>query len=421
MSALRQSLTAALPRTRPRPQASVRLAAIGCPPLLLASAYGLWLWTRLPLRDQPAGAGQIVTLLALIILPVAVFIYLLVKASQRLEYLRLSGSYQTRIDQLQKRLHEQEDLLHVITDEDPDAIAIFDKDNRFWFCNAAAAAEWRIEPKQAFGHLPSRILPADLGVRLEAQLSQLRDKGKPIRALDQRRGRDDGAVHFSQTSLDLIKPFAGFSGGVLLRSEDVTTLVVERERRENMLQQLINTMVAVVDRRDPYAAGHSARVGQLSRAIAEELLLPENEIEAAAIAGSLMNFGKVLVPRQILTKTTVLTPDELQRVRDSILISADILSIINFAGPVVPTLRQVLERYDGSGTPNELQGDAILPTAYTVMVANAFVALVSPRAHRPSLDNAQAVAILTQDAGRLYDVRVVKALANCLDNPRHRL
>ena len=108
-----------------------------------------------------------------------------------------------------------------------------------------------------------------------------------------------------------------------------------------------------------YASGHSQRVGQLSRALAEELVLSELEIETAETAGSLMNFGKMLVSRQILTKTVALTTEELQRVRDGIMTSADILSMIDFVGPVVPTLRQVLERMDGTGAPKNLKGEQI--------------------------------------------------------------
>lgn len=238
-------------------------------------------------------------------------------------------------------------------------------------------------------------------------------RGRAIETLDQR-SDPNGAVRFIKARFEAVKPNGDFAGGVIMRAEDVTNLLVERERRENTLRQVIATLVAVVDRRDPYAAGHSARVGQLSRALAEELVLGQKDIEATEIAGSLMNFGKVLVPREILTKNGALTADELQRVRDSILTSADILSLIDFMGPVVPTLRQVLERFDGSGVPQGLRGDAILVTARVVTVANAYVALVSPRAHRPGMDFTEATKLVTRDAGSLYDPRVVNALAACV-------
>ena len=252
-------------------------------------------------------------------------------------------------------------------------------------------------------------------------LNEVRNSSQTLaETLDQVKGKD-GQTHFMQAHFEVIAPFRDFSGGVMVREADVTNLIVERERRSSMLRQVIGTLVAVVDRRDPYAAGHSARVGQLSRVLAEEMLLAEKEIDAAEIAGSLMNFGKVLVPREILTKTSALTPEELQRVRDSILTSADILSIIDFTGPVVPTLRQVLERFDGTGVPQGLKGDEIMITARIVAVANTYVALVSPRAHRPSLGMKEAMGHLQQGSDKAYDKYVVTALANYIENRRDKL
>jgi HD-GYP domain-containing protein (c-di-GMP phosphodiesterase class II) len=152
----------------------------------------------------------------------------------------------------------------------------------------------------------------------------------------------------------------------------------------------------------------------LSRAIAVEMQLSEREIEAAEIAGSLMNFGKVLVSRSILTKTDGLTQEELSRVRDGILTSADILARIDFAAPVVPTLRQVLERFDGTGVPAGLKGDEILVMARIVAVANSFIALVSPRAYRPGVDAFVAADNLAQDSGTAFDGRVITALQSYL-------
>jgi PAS domain S-box-containing protein len=386
----------------------------------MMSGYGFWQWSELPANTRMVGMDELYYLLCLVIIPLVLFLFLSVAAGQRLEYNRLSGSYQTRIDQLQKRLNAQEDLLHVVADYAPESITIFDKENHFWFINTTAANETGIDAKEIIGKPPVKIMNHDRARMLEIRLNEVRASNRPMTTLDQKLDTK-GAVRFEQAHFEVVAPFAEFSGGVIVRTEDVTSLIVERERRENMLRQVIGTLVAVVDRRDPYASGHSARVGQLSRAIAEEMMLDEKSIEAAEVAGSLMNFGKVLVPREILTKTTALTSEELQRVRDSILTSADILSIIDFSGPVMPTLKQVLERYDGTGAPHGLKGEQILITARIVAVANTYVALVSPRAHRPSLEFKDAVQNMMRDAGKLYDRNVVVALTNYIENRSSKL
>ena len=405
---------------RPRHRGSVILAYALCPILLALSCYGFWEWYRVPTLTHLLEREELFYLMCLVILPLVLFLFLSVTAAQRLEYNRLSGSYQARIDQLQKRLNDQEDFLHSLTDHNPEAVTIFNKQNHFWYLNLSASKAIGFDANDIIGKPIQKVLDLDRAHKLEVRINEVRNSGQSIQTLDQILG-DDGKTRFVQSHYEVVTPFSDFSGGVMVREEDVTNLIVERERRENMLRQVIGTLVAVIDRRDPYAAGHSSRVGQLSRVIAEEMVLQEKEIEASEISGSLMNFGKVLVPREILTKTTALTTEELQRVRDSILTSADILSIIDFVGPVVPTLKQVLERFDGTGVPLALKGDQILVTARIVTVANTYVALVSPRAHRPSLGFKEAIGIMLKDADKVYDRRVVLALANYIENRPNKL
>ena len=398
-------------RNRPRSKSSVMAAFVICPLLLTVSIYGFWQWSRLSADMVDIGLAELYVAMCMAVIPLVFFLLLTISAAQRLEYNRMSGTYQARMDQLQKRLNAQEDLLHAVTDHDPQAISIFDKDNLCWFANASAAREAEHDIRDMIGKNATKILGHELARTFEERLNQTRRTGKPLITLDQK-STDLGVPRFMQAYFEAVAPFGDLTGGVLVRSQDVTSLIIERERRETMLRQVIGTLVAVVDRRDPYAAGHSARVGQLSRLLAEEMLLDERSIEAAEVAGSLMNFGKVLVPREILTKNSALTPEELQRVRDSILTSADILSIIDFSGPVVATLKQVLERYDGSGAPLGLKSEQILITARIVAVANVYVALVSSRAHRPSMEFNEAVQVMMRDADKLYDRRVVTTLAN---------
>jgi PAS domain S-box-containing protein len=390
-----------------------------CPILLLASGYGLWKWIGLTANPGLGQHDVNFLLIGLVLLPLALFLFLSIVSAQRFEHARLSHSYQLRLDHLQKRLNHQEDLLHSLMDHS-EAMAIFDSENRYWFLNKRAAQGLGHAATEIIGKLPSRIMGYERTRRLEARLDEVRSGGYPIEALEQITDAG-GRVRFVQVHYEKIARVGDMTDGVMVREEDITSLIVERTRREHMLRQVISALVAVVDRRDPYAAGHSARVGQLARMIAEEMMLDEKQIEAAEIAGSLMNFGKVLVPREILTKTTPLTVDELQRVRDSILTSADILSIIDFSLPVVPTLRQTMERVDGTGLPNGLRGDDILVTARIVTVANAYVALVSPRAHRSSMELKDALTNMMRDIDKTFDRSVVTALANCIEKNAAKL
>jgi HD-GYP domain-containing protein (c-di-GMP phosphodiesterase class II) len=82
----------------------------------------------------------------------------------------------------------------------------------------------------------------------------------------------------------------------------------------------------------------------------------------------------------------------------------------------VETLRQAQERWDGSGQPRGLKGDAILVTARIIGVANALVGMISDRAFRQGMSVDAAIEILFKESGKAYDRRVVAALVNYLDN-----
>ncbi len=358
--------------------------------------------------------------IALAVLPLMLLAGALSFAARMEERTRLETLYQNRIDVLQGKLNTCETMLSLVSDYQAGGITIFDRHNRYWFVNKCAADTLGMAPDEIVGRPPIKILSAERLEKLELHLTKVRTLDIPLEFVE---GVTDkaGKTRFIQFHYEKISDSTEMNGCILLREEDFTSLFVERERRERMLRQVIDALVAVVDRRDPYASGHSLRVGQLAKALAQELDLEPILMEASEIAGSLMNFGKVLVPRHILTKTSSLTPEELQRVRDSILTSADILAIIGFEGPVVPTLRQVLERYDGSGGPDGLKGEEIMITSRIVAVANAYVAFVSPRAHRPGLPFREALAVITQDSGKAFDENILVALTNYIENRPNKL
>ncbi len=322
-----------------------------------------------------------------------------------------------KAQRLTQRLVYCEEILALTAGRAPWSLIIFDPRNRYWFVNGSALSLVGCKTSGSLvGFQPKDVMPPDQAQRMEALLEEARHKDTPVEHVS-RRVDSLGKTHLVQTRYERVPSLGGLAGYVLVSEEDLTLLLVERERRERMLHQLIETLVAVVDRRDPYAAGHSSRVGQLSVAMARGMGLDESQTEAVEIAGSLMNFGKVLVPRHLLTKESALTPEELDRVRQGMLASADIVSIIGFDSPVIPTLREVLEHVDGSGQPAGLKGNEILLPARIVTLANAFVALVSERAHRRALPVAAALQNVENDAGKLYDPEVVQILRRVVTNP----
>jgi len=147
--------------------------------------------------------------------------------------------------------------------------------------------------------------------------------------------------------------------------------------------------------------------------------LDNARIETAETAGNLMNIGKIIVPSEVLTKPSALTEGEMRTVHESIQSSIGLLEKIEFDGPVVDTLRQAPERYDGMG-PMKLKGEDILITARIIAVANAFVGMISKRSYRQALSMDQAIKNLLEMIGTHFDRRVVIALADFVENKQGR-
>jgi len=327
---------------------------------------------------------------------------------------RRASAAAERFEDLANRYGEQRNFLRLLTDNQPTVNAIVDANGIYRFANEQAARRSGVPKEDMLGKTLKSVLGLDVAKRYESLNRDVLERKRPVAALH--RFEEDGKVAFYQSRHVPMPAADDLVDTVLLVEDDITDVMNERERRERVLNQLVDTLVTVVDRRDPYAAHHSQRVSRVATAIAEEMDLGDVLIETAEIAGKLLNLGKILVAPEVLTKTARLSAAEMDMVRDSIQTSAELIHGIEFDGPVFETLSQCQERWDGKGTPHGLEEGDILVTARVVAVANAFVAMTSPRAHRDGADFDSAVETLLAEVGKAYDRRVVAALVNHLDN-----
>lgn len=311
-----------------------------------------------------------------------------------------------------RRFEAQSDLLRLVTDSQLARIFIVGQGGRVHFANRRLAEDLGEDGAAIEGKRLGAVFgPA--GARLyEDALRTVLQKRKAHGVVQ--RTETDGKLRVINAEYVPVKNDDD-SMSMLVVEEDITEAVVERETRARNLQELVEVLVRLVDRRDPFAANHSKRVAVIAREIAAELDLPDQVVEATETAGRLMNLGKAMVPEALLTKTGRLSDEEHAQVRDALRQGIDMLSNIEFGGPVVETLRQAQERWDGTG-PQGLAGEAILMPARIIAVANAFVAMTSARAHRSAADIDEALAVVQKDAGRLVDRRVVAALVNIIEN-----
>jgi putative nucleotidyltransferase with HDIG domain len=189
-------------------------------------------------------------------------------------------------------------------------------------------------------------------------------------------------------------------------AEDVRHLYQRLQR--GICQSLLG-LANALEAKDPYTRGHSERVGQWSRRLAATLGLPRAEVESVAQAGLLHDIGKIGVPEAVLGKRGPLEAGEWVQMRQHPLIGAQIIAPFEFLAGV-EAIRHHHERWDGSGYPDGLAGEAIPLGARIVAVADVYDALTSTRPYRSAMTAEEAQEYLLAEAGRTLDQRLVTAL-----------
>jgi len=209
-------------------------------------------------------------------------------------------------------------------------------------------------------------------------------------------------------------------GGEVAQVVTVVHDITKRKRAEEELSQslqkiqrtlweTIEAMALIVERRDPYTAGHQRRVTLLAQAIAEEMGLSEENIQVLRMAGLIHDIGKISVPSEILSKPTPLSDIEFSIIKSHVQVGFDILKTIAFPWPVAPIMAQHHERMDGSGYPKGLTGKEIFIEARILAVADVIEAMSSYRPYRPAPGLDKAFEEITRNRGILYDPQVVDA------------
>jgi PAS domain S-box-containing protein/putative nucleotidyltransferase with HDIG domain len=171
----------------------------------------------------------------------------------------------------------------------------------------------------------------------------------------------------------------------------------------------IQVMVAAVETRDPYTAGHQKRSADLARAIATEMGLPQEKIDGIRMAGTIHDIGKLSTPSELLSKPTRLTNIEFSLIKEHSRSGYEILKDVKSPWPLAEIVYQHHERMDGSGYPRNLKGEEIIMEARIMAVADVVEAMASHRPYRPGLGINVALEEIEKNKGIHYDDTVADA------------
>jgi len=199
-------------------------------------------------------------------------------------------------------------------------------------------------------------------------------------------------------------------------------LAAANERLRNASLSFATALVATLDARDRYTAGHSAAVAIYARDIAERMGLPEETQELVHLCGLVHDIGKIGLPAGLLEKPGPLTLEERRQMEQHSEIGERILRNVDDYSEIADIVRSHHERIDGMGYPDGLQGEVIPLLSRIIGVADAYDAMTSDRPYRAALPSRVARMRLAQAVETQFDTTVVAAfeaiLASAADDYR---
>jgi PAS domain S-box-containing protein len=249
-----------------------------------------------------------------------------------------------------------------------------------------------------------------------AILKGLLETGETITDMELVRRRGDAATFVMSLSAARVMDADGEASGILAMFSDVTErkqseqdLEAAVSRLERAMNGSIRVISRMIEKRDPYTAGHEERVAGLAVAIGQRMGLDEQNLRELHTAGAVHDVGKISIPTEILAKPGTLTPPEWEMIKVHPAVGLEILEAVDLGWPLAEVVSQHHERMDGSGYPAGLVGENILLEARILAVADVVEAMSSHRPYRPARGVDEAMAEIRLNRGRLYDGAVVDA------------
>jgi putative nucleotidyltransferase with HDIG domain len=199
--------------------------------------------------------------------------------------------------------------------------------------------------------------------------------------------------------------FALYQGQLQLTDD----LVSANDRLERANLSFATALVATLDARDRYTAGHSATVAIYARDIARRMELGDDMEQLAHLCGLVHDIGKVGLPPGFLEKAGPLSLEERRQMERHPEIGENILGKVDDYAEIARIVRHHHERYDGNGYPDRLRGEQIPLISRILAVADAYDAMTSDRPYRQAMPSRVARLRLAQAVGSQFDTTVVAA------------
>ncbi len=193
----------------------------------------------------------------------------------------------------------------------------------------------------------------------------------------------------------------------------------ERHKRDNeIIKESIETFTGFIDAKDPYTNGHSKRVAEYTRLIAQEMGYDGEELERIYYIALLHDCGKIGVPDNILGKPGRLTAEEFEVIKSHTTRGGEILSRFKSLKNVEEGALYHHERYDGKGYPEGKAGEDIPLIARMICVADSFDAMNSNRIYRNKLTKEHILKEIETNKGKQFDPKIADIWLRIMEEER---
>jgi putative nucleotidyltransferase with HDIG domain len=213
-----------------------------------------------------------------------------------------------------------------------------------------------------------------------------------------------------QSSLLILPPIYLMYRSYRLYLGKLETEKKHAEQVSSLHLRTIEALALAIEAKDQTTGDHLQRVRVYAMELAKQLGLSEGETEALRAASVLHDIGKLAVPEHIISKPGRLTPEEFEKMKIHPIVGAEILEQVDFPYPVVPIVLAHHEKWDGSGYPKGLAGEAIPIGARILSVVDCLDALASDRQYRKALPLDEAMAKVASEGGAAFDPQIVAIL-----------
>ncbi len=332
----------------------------------------------------------------------------------------LIGREQRNIAQQFQRLyqviHKQKHLLDSINISLDVGLILVDVSGKLHMVNRAFAEIFAKNEEELQDQILHNFIPEQATLQVQAAVSEVSTSGEP-KTIEIILPLNCDERLFRATLFPFeYKEQEDSLAAAVITFQDITEFRKISEKRKQQQVDTIKALVGTIEMVDPYLAGRSALMHRLVDLLAKNMNLTEKDKDTLITAADLSQIGKIFIPRDILTKTDKLTPEEQAELAKIPQYAYNILSTIDFGMPVQATILQMNEKLNGTGTPNKLQGEEISQLGRALGIVNAFCAMTSPRAFRAGFPIDVALGNLRNSA-ESYDQQIVEQLALVLISP----